>query len=139
MKVVHDTNVWIGFLRNPAQKVAFDSRMHRPHWLLSSVVAMELLAGCRTTRREQDLMQLLKPFEKAGRLLTPDHSCFRQAGRVLAHLADDGIGQAHLRQIVNDVLIAVTAVRAGAVVITANASDFARIEKHTPVRWMLPE
>ena len=98
---------------------------------------MELLAGCRTTRREQDLMQLLKPFEKAGRLLTPDHSCFRQAGRVLARLADDGIGQAHLRQIVNDVLIAVTAVRAGAVVITANASDFSRIERHTPVRWML--
>jgi hypothetical protein len=26
----------------------------------------------------------------------------------------------------------------GAVVITGNGRDFARIEKHTPVRWMLP-
>jgi hypothetical protein len=29
--------------------------------------------------------------------------------------------------------------RAGVVVVTANAADFALIERHTPVRWMLPE
>jgi predicted nucleic acid-binding protein len=47
-----------------------------------------------------------------------------------------GIG--HRRLIVNDVLIAVTAERSGMVVVTANASDFSRIENHAPVRWTLP-
>jgi predicted nucleic acid-binding protein len=49
------------------------------------------------------------------------------------------MGVAQRRQIVNDVLIAVSAARAGAVVVTANARDFTRIEKHTPARWMTPE
>jgi predicted nucleic acid-binding protein len=48
------------------------------------------------------------------------------------------MGTAHRRQIVNDVLIAVAAGRAGVVVVTANATDFTLIQRHTPVRWMLP-
>ena len=105
---------------------------------MSSVVALELFADCRTARQERALAGFLKPFEKAGRLVTPDHACFREAGRVIAGLGRDGIGTAHRRQIGNDVLIAVTAARAGAVVVTANAGDFSLIEKHTPVRWMTP-
>lgn len=138
MKVVLDTNVWIGFFRNPAQKDAFESRMHRPLLFMSSIVAMELFAGCRTPRRQKDLANFLKPFEKAGRILVPDHACFREAGIALAALANDGIGSSHLRQIVNDVLIAVTAARAGAILITANTGDFSRIEEHIAMRWMTP-
>ena len=137
MKVVLDTNVLIGFFRNPSQREEFESRARRPLLFMSSVVALELLAGCRTQRQEKALMSFLKPFEKAGRVLTPDHVAFREAGRVLAGLGRDGIGAAHRRQIVNDLLIAVTAASLGAVVVTANALDFSRIEKHTPVRWML--
>jgi predicted nucleic acid-binding protein len=48
------------------------------------------------------------------------------------------MGAAHRRQIVNDVLIAVTAANTGIVVVTANKNDFSLIEKHTPVRWILP-
>jgi predicted nucleic acid-binding protein len=48
------------------------------------------------------------------------------------------MGTGHRRHIVNDVLIAVTAARSGMVVVTANASDFSRIENYAPVRWMLP-
>jgi len=36
-----------------------------------------------------------------------------------------------------DVLIAVSAARAGTVVVTANHRDFSRIQEHTPVGWML--
>jgi predicted nucleic acid-binding protein len=50
----------------------------------------------------------------------------------------DGVDIVRRRQMVNDILIAVTAARAGAVVITANAQDFSRIEVHAQVRWMLP-
>jgi predicted nucleic acid-binding protein len=138
MKVLLDSNVLIGFFRNPRQKEEFESRTRRPLLFMSSVVALELFAGCRTTRQEKALMSFLKPFEKAGRVVTPDYACFREAGHVLAGLGRDGMGVAHRRQIVNDVLIAVTARRAGMVVITANAGDFSLIGKHTPVRWMAP-
>jgi predicted nucleic acid-binding protein len=138
MKVLLDTNVLIGFFRNPRWKEEFESKSHRPLLLMSSVVALELVAGCRTPRQEKALANFLKPFEKAGRVLTPDHACFREAGRVLAGLARDGMGKGHRRQIINDVLIAVTAGRAGVVVVTANSADFSLIEKHTPLRWMLP-
>ena len=136
MKLVLDTNVWIAFFREPARKADLDSRMQRPLMLMSSVVALELHAGCRTTRQRKALAGLLKPFEKAGRILTPDHGCYREAGRILAELGTEGIGAAHLRQIVNDVLIAVSAAKAGAVVVTAKSQDFSRIEKHLHVRWM---
>jgi predicted nucleic acid-binding protein len=138
MKALLDTNVLIGFFRNPGQREEFESRTHRPLLLMSSIVVLELFAGCRTPRQEKALASFLKPFEKAGRVLTPDHASFREAGRVLAGLGRGGIGTAHRRQIVNDVLIAVTAARSGTIVVTANARDFSQIEKHLPVRWMLP-
>ncbi len=138
MKVLFDTNVFIAFFRNPDQKDEFESRTRRPLLLMSSVVALELYAGCRDGRQEKALESFLKPFEKAGRIVTPDQAAFREAGRVLAGLAADGIAKAHRRQIINDVLIAVSATRAGALVVTANPNDFSRIQEHTPVRWMLP-
>ena len=138
MKILLDTNVLIAFFRNPRQQEEFESRAQRPLLFMSSVVALELFAGCWTARQEKALTSFLKPFEKAGQIVTPDHGCFREAGRVLAGLALGGMGSAHCRKIVNDVLIAVTAARSGVVVVTGNASDFALIGKHTPVRWMLP-
>jgi len=138
MKLLLDTNVWIAFFRNPSRWDEFEDRMQRPLLLMSSIVALELRAGCITSREKRDLAGFLKPFEKAGRVITPDHASFVEAGRVLAEFKRDGIGVAHRRQILNDVLIAVTAIRAGAVVVTANANDFLRIEKHTAVRWTQP-
>lgn len=106
---------------------------------MSSVVALELFAGSRTPREQKALQNFLKPFEKAGRLITPDHASFREAGRVLATLGRAGVGSVHRRLIVNDVLLAVTAGKSGAVLVTSNANDFSLIEKHTRFRWMLPE
>ena len=139
MKAVLDTNVLINFFRNPNHKEDFEERMLRPQFLMSSVVAMELYAGCRTKRQQSELANFLKPFEKANRLITPDHGSFLEAGRVLAELGIAGLDITRRRLSGNDIMIAVTAARAGAVVITANAAqDFALIEAHTRVRWMLP-
>lgn len=138
MKVLLDTNVWIGFFRNPVQREEFELRARRPLLFMSSVVALELFAGCRTSNQAKSLESFFKPFEKAGRVIAPDHGSFREAGRVLAALAKEGMGAAHRRQVVNDVLIAVSAVRSGAVLVTGNRGDFSLIEKHIPLRWMLP-
>ncbi len=138
MKIVPDSNVWIGFFRNPAGRIAFESAYGRPLLYMSAVVVLELASGCRTRRHRDALDDLVKPFEKAGRILTPDLSTFRDAGLVLAKLGEDGIGTQHRRQLVNDVLIAVTAARNGAVVVTANSRDFALIARHSPVLWTPP-
>ena len=116
----------------------FNERTDRPLLLISSIVAMELFAGCRTRQQHSAAVKFLKPFEKANRIIVPDYGGFIEAGRTLARMGMDGIVASHLRLLRNDVLIAVTAARAGAVVVTANVRDFARIEKHTPVRWMQP-
>ncbi len=55
---------------------------------------------------------------------------------MLAALGRKGIGREQRAQMVNDALIAVSAARSGAVVVTANADDFSRIANHFPVRWM---
>lgn len=139
MKTVLDTNVVIGFLRNRARKDAFESRTVRPQLYMSSVVVMELYAGCRTKRHTSHLDAFLEPFEKAKRLITPDHGSFREAGRVLEKLGVAGLTSPELRQITNDVLIAVSALRAGAVVLTSNVADFSRIASQVPVRWLQPD
>ncbi|MGH7139433.1 MAG: type II toxin-antitoxin system VapC family toxin [Pirellulales bacterium] len=59
-----------------------------------------------------------------------------QAWSVLAALGREGMGTVHRRPIVNDVLIAVTAAKSGAVLVTRNTEDFARIERHLSLRWM---
>ena len=138
MKIVLDTNVLIRLFRNPRLRDEFDERWSRPMLYLSSIVAMELDAGCRTKAHARALAGFVRPFESASRVITPDHTCFREAGRVLVGLENEGIGAVHLRQITNDVLIAVSTARAGAVVVTDNASDFSRITKHRPVRWVVP-
>jgi predicted nucleic acid-binding protein len=125
MKAVLDTNVLIDFFRNPNCREAFEAKTLRPQFFMSSVVSMELFAGCRTKRQQSELASFLKPFEKAKRVITPDHSCFLEAGRVLVRLGGQGVDIVRRRQMVNDILIAVTAARVGAVVITANIQDFA--------------
>ncbi len=139
MKALLDTNVLIGFFRDPRKRDTFEATSNRPLLFMSSIVAMELFAGCRTAVQRSALTAFLKPFEKAGRLVTPSHAAFLETGRILALLAGEGIGKAHLRQMSNDVVIAVSAARAGLVVVTRNSQDFSRIARWTPVRWVIPE
>jgi predicted nucleic acid-binding protein len=106
---------------------------------MSSVVAMELLAGCKSRRENSALAGFLKPFEKAGRIVTPDHAAFLEAGRVLAMLGSEGIGKDHLRRLSNDVLIGVSAARAGVALVTKNARDFERIARWSAIRWIKPD
>ena len=134
MKVLFDTNVWIEFFRNPDGKAAFEARTNRPLCYMSSLVAMELFAGCRTARLQQAMTSFLKPFEKGGRLVTPDHGVYLESARILCEFGLEGVRLDDRRKLVSDVLIAVSAARAGIIVVTANAKDFERIAKHSPNR-----
>ncbi|MGD0824116.1 MAG: PIN domain-containing protein [Terriglobales bacterium] len=72
------------------------------------------------------------------RILVPNLGDWTEAGRVLARLAArygyDKIGQGRLA---NDALIAMSAARMGATVITANERDFARLAEFRSFQWEL--
>ena len=104
--------------RNPNHKEEVEAKTLRPQFFLSSVFAMELFAGCRTKRQQSELESFLKPFEKAKRVIAPDHSSFLEAGRVLARLGAMGPQWSRCNH--------------------SQRPRFSLIEVHAHVRWMLP-
>jgi predicted nucleic acid-binding protein len=103
----------------------------RSLWYMSSVVAMELRAGCHTRADERTLNSLLNPFEKTGRVIYPDHRMWLRAGAILAAL---GAGDRRERyRLVNDTLIALSAISIGACVVTANRRDFEMLAQILPL------
>jgi predicted nucleic acid-binding protein len=88
---------------------------------MSSVVAMELRVGCRTAAEERILSRLLDPFERTARVVYPDHRMWVRAGAILAASPGD---RARKPRLLNDCLIALSAVSIGAAVVTANRRDF---------------
>ena len=57
-----------------------------PGIYFSSIVAQELLAGARTPAGRRRAETLFRPFEKVGRVITPNHNQWKEAGLILAKL-----------------------------------------------------
>ena len=68
----------------------------------------------------------------AQRLIAPAPDLFDRAGVVFRALHGDGRGLRDRLSVVNDLLIALTAWRIGATVVTANVEEFTRIRRHLP-------
>jgi len=102
---------------------------------LSSVVLEELYAGAMGEIRES-VERLEHDFERARRILVPNLGDWTQTGQVLARLAAkygyEKIGQGRLT---NDALIAMSAARIGARVITVNERDFRKLAEFRSFRW----
>jgi predicted nucleic acid-binding protein len=136
--VLFDTSIYVTALRS-GDSSAMDSRRIAAGasiWL-SSVVLEELYAGV-SARDHLVVEQLERGFRAANRILVPNLTDWTQTGKVLAHLAAkydyERIGRGRLT---NDALIAMSAGRLGATVVTANARDFAKLAEFRPFRWRL--
>jgi len=128
-RYVIDTQLYIDALRTDAAKAALGEFQIRntPFLHLSAVVAQELRAGVRDAAAKQLERSLLAPYESRGRLITPSYAAWKDAGRVLSELVSPAGWRSVTRSFVNDVLLALSCREAGAVLGTANTSDFARI------------
>lgn len=96
-----------------------------PGIYFSSVVAQELLAGARSPAGRRRVETLFRPFEKVGRVITPNHIQWKDAGAMLAkalHVRSDL--KAKLPGLVNDCLLALSARSLGATLYTRNREDF---------------
>jgi len=78
--------------------------------------------------------RLLAPFERAGRVVTPNARDFKRAGDALSKLRGSGITLKNPGAALLDAIQAADAARIGALLVTANISDFTKLARFIPVR-----
>jgi predicted nucleic acid-binding protein len=142
-KFVLDTNCFIDAARDPTVRAAFARfcEAAAPGLYLSAVVAAELRAGEPDARGRRRLeTQVLEPYRRRGRILTPSTRSWEALGDVLSTLGEREGLQPHQtpRSFVFDILIAQSCREAGAVLVSRNDRDLTRIAKVTPFEFEAP-
>ena len=127
-KILLDTNVFIDYLRLGRHADWVTGGAHRAIRFLSSVVLMELRLGADTLPSRRAVDRLKGAFP-AHRVIAPAPDLFERAGVVFRALHGDGRGLRDRLGVVNDLLIALSAWRIGATVVTANVDEFSRIQR----------
>jgi predicted nucleic acid-binding protein len=131
-----DSSVYISGIRWGDDAVLAQRRLSPDTLLwLSSVVLEELYAGAWGQIRDP-VERLEHDFKRARRILVPNLGDWTQAGRVLARVAAKyGYEKIVQGRLTNDALIAMSAARIGARVITVNERDFRKLADFRPFRW----
>jgi predicted nucleic acid-binding protein len=142
-KYALDSNCYIDAARDPVAHSALEAFTAReaPRLYLSAVVAAELRAGARSSRDRRQLdEQVLAPFFRRGRVLTPSPAAWDALGLTLSRLRSEGtLDLASLpRGFAFDVLVAFSCRESGVVLITRNARDMERIRSVFRFEFVAP-
>lgn len=126
-----DTDLYIDLIHSgktlPIIRELYDKQT--PGIYFSSVVIQELLAGARLPAARRRVEILFRPFERVGRIVTPSHKQWKDAGDVLAKLLDLHPNlRSKLPALINDCLLALSARSIGATLYTRNRDDFVLIQ-----------
>jgi predicted nucleic acid-binding protein len=106
-----------------------------PGIYFSSIVAQELLAGANSPAGRRRVETLYRPFEKVGRVITPNHSQWKDAGGILAKILHDRTNlKSKLPALVNDCLLALSD-RSARPCTLATAMIFCCFRAYGPSRW----
>ena len=130
-KYIIDTDLYIELLRTGKHHdiIAEIYSNETPNIYFSSVVALELLSGVISEEGKKNVETIIRPFEKVGRVVTPAYIAWKESGETLAELRIKRPDlKTKLSQMVNDVLIAMSARSIGATVVTLNSLDFEAIK-----------
>lgn len=139
-KHVVDTDLYVRFIRTGEhhELLADLYGNETPGIYFSSVVLEELLAGVVDARGLAAVARLHRPFERVGRILTPTHVVWKEAGEFLAWARRaHPPARSKVPRLTNDALIALSARTLGATVHTTNAQDFELIARFRPVSLRL--
>lgn len=130
VKVIFDTSIYIPFINEGKANPVFDLKSGKPLLYLSAVVIEELYAGAHDKTSINLLDRLYETFDKIGRLIVPEATDWQRTGKVIARLGRKyGFEERFLSKITNDVLIALSARKIGAMIVTRNTLDFTRIKE----------
>ena len=133
-KVTYDANICIRYRQQISPRNLY----------MSAVVLQELVAGANDASAIKDFERSRHEYRKLNRLLVPTEEDWWQAGLALNALQRGRrskktgkipkISVAERYRIINDVLIARTAKRAGVMVVTDNVNDFLKIRNFCDVK-----
>jgi predicted nucleic acid-binding protein len=131
-KVLFDTNIYLRVLHSEAYERQHHDRFARfaPRTYLCSVVAAKLYAGAHTVQSIRLVERLLAPYLKVGRLVFPRHSDWIDMGKAAANIGRSAPSyRSKLPALQNDILIALSAKRSGATLVSENEADFVLIQR----------
>ena len=135
MPILLDTNVYL-FAIKSKQGAGFFERRFLPlvfQTYLSSIVVEELYAGALDPNGVRLVERHVGALEKAGRIVTPTFQDWKEAGKLVAQMTRKEPGRKpKIQQMLNDILLALTARRIGADLFTFNRDDFELIRRHKP-------
>lgn len=135
MKLLFDTSVWIEHLRRDALSPLLPRLRGTYQLWMEALVAGELIAGCRSAKERRIVDALLAPFDRAGRVRAATGRDIAEAGRALSTLRQRGVTLVNPAGALIDSIIALSAIRLGALLVTDNARDFAKLATARPLRW----
>jgi len=132
-KITYDANILIKY-KQPLPRSFY----------MSAVVLQELVAGANDASTIKDLERTRLEYRNANKLLVPNEEDWWHGGLVLNALQRGRrsrktgkipkMSVAERYRIINDVLIARTAKRAGVMVVTDNVNDFRKIRNFCDVK-----
>jgi len=140
--VLLDTNVYLDALKSAAGATRFE-RQFMPlvfQTYLSSVVVEELYAGALDERAVRLVERQVGALERVGRVITPLLEDWKKAGKLVAVITRREPGRKpKVQQMLNDILLALSARRMGADLYTLNRDDFKLIHRYQPFSLKLLE
>jgi predicted nucleic acid-binding protein len=118
-----DSSVFIAAAHHRPYRDLLNVAARRGRLLVNSVVATELYAGFKSQEARRAFTVLHRDLKRAGKIVVPQHEDFLLGGRVLFHLSQK-LGRIDFKDHFRDGLIAVSAARIGATVVTENQRNF---------------
>ena len=133
MKSLLDTNVYLGACHSGQARARFEATFLRllPATFLSAVVAYELGVNAQGRATRLLVQDFIRPLARTGRVVSPSFQDWLDAAEIVTAIhAKETTYRSKLTTLLNDVLIALSARRIGATLITHNRDDFRLIRRH---------
>lgn len=128
MKVIFDTNVYISWIREEKNRELLLNQYTQK--FISSIVLMELWAGCKTKESSRIIEKLQNPYINAERICAPSLNDFIKTGQILSDLPAGYYNKIKNSSFINDIFIGLNTLAIGAVLYTENKSDFEIIKDY---------
>ena len=131
-KVIYDTNIYVRAIQvGPRCREYELLRGSLPSTYLSSVVSAELNVGAIDSVGIRLIHQFVSQSERVGRVVTPTHGSWNEAGRILGRIRKEQPEyRSKLLALFNDALIALCALQIGATICTKDEQDFGLLRRY---------